>query len=246
MRKRGRFHTSPLLRGALLVGALAVLGVALFVGIWSGAKKPVAKHATRPTANVLTGSVNLNGKTWHCRGPVDLQLVRVVMGGKNGDAVHLDRGCTGIIHRLEIVGDGGTLGPHGDGVKIHTGAHDLEILGGAIDCGARSPGKHQDAIQAMGGARVVFHGISSKWCRNSFMFINRGNHKRGLPTGIVCDSCRAETRNYSVFIGHSTDSGARESTFVSRVRPKILPQAVRPVESQNTWTAVAAAAGTGS
>ena len=129
-------------------------------------------------------------------------------------------------------------------MKIHAGAHDLEIRGGLINCGARSPGKHQDAIQAMGGARVVFHGISSRWCRNSFMFINRGNHKRGLPTGIVCDSCRAETKNYSVFIGHSVDSGATHSTFVSRVRPKHLPQALHPLESRNSWTAVRSGAGT--
>jgi hypothetical protein len=246
MRSRGRFPRSPLLRGALVVGALAVLGVALFFGTWNGGSKRVATHAKGPATKVLMGSVSLIGKTWHCRGPVDLQLVHVVLRATSGDAVHLDRGCTGTIHSLEIVGNGRSLGPGGDGVKIHVGAHDLEILGGSIDCGARSRGKHQDAIQAMGGAHVVFHQISSRWCRNSFMFINRGNHRRGVPTGIVCDSCRAETRNYSIFIGHSIDSGAKDSTFVSRVRPRHLPQAVHPVESQNTWTAVAAHAGTSS
>jgi hypothetical protein len=234
------------LRGALAVGVLALLGLVLFLDIWGEGKKRVAAHTRRSVTNVLTGSINLNGKTWHCRGPVDLQLVRVVLRATSNDGVHLDRGCTGTIHSLEVVGDGRSLGPGGDGVKIHVGAHDLEILGGAIDCGARSKGKHQDAIQAMGGTRVVFHEISSRWCRNSFMFINRGNHKRGLPTGIVCDSCRAETRNYSIFIGHSIDSGARDSTFVSRVRPKHLPQAVHPVESQNTWTAAALTTGTSS
>ncbi len=196
-------------------------------------------RAARPP-HEPTRVIDVVDRTWHCRGPVDLDLVRVELHATSADAVHLDRGCTGTIRSLEIVGNGAGLGPGGDGVKIHAGAHDLQILGGFIDCGARAKAKHQDAIQAMGGARVVFRHLTSRWCRNSFMFINRGNHRHGLPTGILCVSCQARTRNYSVFIGNSVDSGARESNFVSRVRPKHLPQARSPVEIQNTWIAASA------
>lgn len=232
-----RSSNNPLVRVVLITCLLAGLGAGLFFGLSGGKKKMQARHTRKP-AGVLTGSIDLRAKTWHCRGPVDLRVVRVTMDATSADAVHLDSGCTGTIHSLEIAGDGGHVGPGGDGVKIHRGVHDLEVLGGEIDCGARSSGKHQDAVQAMGGSHVTFHNITSRWCRNSFMFINRGNHKRGVPTGIVCTGCRAQTRNYSVFIGHSIRSGAEDSTFVSRVRPKVLPEAVDPVADKNTWTSV--------
>ena len=77
MFSRGRFHKTPLLRGALVVGALGLLGFALFLGIWSGGKKRLATHVKRPTRNVLSGSIRLDSKTWHCRGPVDLRSVRL-------------------------------------------------------------------------------------------------------------------------------------------------------------------------
>jgi hypothetical protein len=214
--------------------ALAALALALAAGLAVGLVLfERGKTKVIPSTVVQAGSVSLQDATWHCRGLVNLTVVRVVLHGGRRDAVHLDPGCTGTIRRLEV------SGPRGDGVKVHPGAHDLRILGGYIDCGPKAKGKHQDAIQAMGGHDVVFKNITSKGCANSFMFINRGKHRRGLPTGIVCDSCRAETHNYSIFIGNSIDSGARGSTFVSRVRPKHLPQAVHPVESQNRWTAVA-------
>ena len=101
-------------------------------------------------AGPLTGTVMETDRTWRCNGLVDLDLVKVTIDGSKEDAVHLNRGCTGVIRRLEITGTGG------DGVKVHADAHDLEILGGRIDCGPKARGKHQDAIQAMGGTRVTF------------------------------------------------------------------------------------------
>ena len=182
------------------------------------------------------GSVDVSNTTWHCRSSVDLAVVRVVLHGQRQDAVHIDRGCKGTIGRLEIVGNGRGLGPGGDGVKVHDGAHDLTILGGFIDCGAKRKGKHQDAIQAMGGRNVVFRNLTSSHCANSFMFINSGRHRRGMPTDIRCIGCSASTRNYSIFVGRSVDSGAVGGHFSSRVPPRTTALAVRPALDGNQWT----------
>jgi len=179
--------------------------------------------------------VILSNTTWHCRSQVDLALVRVTLHGQSMDAIHLDRGCKGTIRRLEVVGNGGGVGPGGDAVKVHDGAHDLRILGGTIDCGEKAPGKHQDAIQAMGGSDVIFEDIDSRYCANSFMFINSGRNRRGLPTQVQCIGCTAATRNYSIFVGRSVDSGARQSSFSSRVPPRTDEHAVRAVLQNNVW-----------
>ena len=177
----------------------------------------------------------LSNTTWHCRSQVDLALVRVTLHAQSMDAIHLDRGCKGTIRRLEVIGNGGGVGPGGDAVKVHDGAHDLRILGGTIDCGEKAPGKHQDAIQAMGGSDVIFEDIDSRYCANSFMFINSGRNRRGLPTQVQCIGCTAATRNYSIFVGRSVDSGARQSSFSSRVPPRTDEHAVRAVLQNNVW-----------
>jgi len=178
----------------------------------------------------------LHDKTWNCRGPVQLDLVRVELSDSDRDAVHLDSGCTGTIRRLEIPGDGGGSGPGVDGVKVHAGAHDITVLSGTIDCGAKFHHKHQDAIQAMGGTRVVFHDIVSHGCANSFMFVNTGRGGHQVPHGIQCIGCTASTNNYSIFLGHSVGSGAVGGTFVSRVPPHATPNAVAPAVAANSWT----------
>lgn len=216
--------------------ALAGLALAFVVSGCGG-----AHHATQTATNTSpgthpNGSVVLSNTTWHCRSAVDLALVRITLHGQAMDAVHLDRGCKGTIRRLEIVGDGGALGPGGDAVKVHDGAHDLRILGGTIDCGGKARGKHQDAIQAMGGSNVIFQGIDSRYCANSFMFINSGKNRRGLPTEVQCIRCTAATRNYSIFVGRSVDSGARQGSFSSRVPPRTTASAVRAVLQNNAWT----------
>jgi hypothetical protein len=184
----------------------------------------------------LRGAVLKTDHTWRCRGRVDLRLVRVAIHrGAKGDAVHLDRGCTGVIDRLEIVGNGGDLGPSGDGVKIHAGAHDLRILAGFINCGKKSEHGHQDAIQAMGGKRVTFLWIESHGCANSFMFINSGRRRREKPEDVVCEYCRAMTNNFSVSVRNSVRSGALGGHFVSRVAPSATATATAPVLEHNGW-----------
>lgn len=221
------------------VAALGGIALALALsGCGSTHQAAPTSRATEPVApaSPATGSVVLSNTTWHCRSSVDLTLVRVTLHDQSMDAVHLDRGCNGTIKRLEVVGDGSGVGPGGDAVKVHNGAHDLRILGGMIDCGEKGPAKHQDAIQAMGGRNVIFEGIDSRYCSNSFMFINSGRNRRGLPTQVQCIKCTAATRNYSVFVGRSVDSGAQRSTFMSRVPPRTTASAVRAVLQNNEWT----------
>jgi hypothetical protein len=180
-------------------------------------------------AGALMGTVMETDQTWRCNGLVDLDLVEVTIDGLNTDAVHLNKGCTGVIRRIEITGTAG------DGVKVHTDAHDLRILGGRIDCGPKGLGRHQDAIQAMGGMRVTFEHIESHGCANSFMFINWGRKRHQKPDGIVCRDCTASTHNYSVSVRNSIRSGAVGGTFESRVPPRATAVAIDPVLSGNDW-----------
>jgi hypothetical protein len=209
---------SPLRRPAAVA---AVAGVAVLAGCGG--------HS-RSTEGSAGGVVSVVDRTWHCTGPVHLSVLRVTMRASTADAVHLDDGCTGTIAKLEIEG------AHGDGVKIHRGAHDLSVGGGFVDCGTKAEHKHQDAIQAMGGRRIAFRGIVSRGCANSFMFVNSGRRRRSLPTSIVCSGCRATTRNYSVFVGRSVASGIRGGTFSSRVRPRATDAAVEPLLGQAAWS----------
>ena len=181
-------------------------------------------------AGSLTGKVMETDQTWRCDRPVDLDLVEVTIDGSNTDAVHLNEGCTGVIRRLEITGTGG------DGVKVHADAHDLEILGGRIDCGPKARGRHQDAIQAMGGTRVTFRNIESHGCANSFMFINWGRKRHQKPEDIVCWDCKAMTNNYSVSVRGSIRSGAVGGSYESRIPPRATAVAIDPVLRENDWT----------
>jgi hypothetical protein len=110
------------------------------------------------------------------------------------------------------------------------------VLSGTIDCGRTVHGKHQDAIQAMGGTRIAFHGIISHGCANSFMFVNMGRGRRQVPHGIRCIDCAASTHNYSIFVGASVGSGAVGGRFRSRVPPHVTHSAVSPDVVGDSWT----------
>jgi hypothetical protein len=203
----------------------------VLLGLFSGC----SGDSSEPEPDTLRGSIQVVDKMWRCVTPVDLDLVQVTIHGLKTDAIHLNRGCTGTIRRLEVVGDGVDLGPRGDAVKVHAGAHDLEILGGTINCARKSPRKHQDAIQAMGGKRVTFHEITSRGCSNSFMFVNFGRSRHEKPEDIVCRGCDAVTRNFSISIRHSVRSGATGGTYVSRAQPRATDVAEEPVLTNNIW-----------
>jgi uncharacterized protein YceK len=215
------------------VGLAAVLLVAAGCG---ETHRSAGGGETRVVGGVLTGSVIKSDTTWSCNTSVNLDLVRVELHDTHRDAVHLGPGCTGTIRRLEIVGDGAGLGPGGDGVKVHAGARDLRVLSGYINCGLAGPRKHQDAIQAMGGTSIVFEGLTSSGCANSFMFINTGKGHRGTPHDIRCFKCRAVSHNFSIFVGSSESSGAVGGVFTSRVPPHATPNAESPLLAANRWT----------
>jgi hypothetical protein len=171
-------------------------------------------------------------QTWTCKGRVDLTLVKVTMHAP-GDAIHLREDCTGRIGRIEV--DTWTE----DGLKVNApapAAHDLVIEGGYIRCHARTPGAHQDGIQAMGGARITFRSLELN-CNsepNGQLFINSA--VGGTPTDIVCESCFfGSGAGSSLFISSSVSSGARNSTICpgrfSAIR--IESGAVNPVNSGN-------------
>jgi hypothetical protein len=210
-----------------LLAGTAFVGVAFLAGC-------AGHHTEQNRISKVSGTVKTSS-TWRCHGPVDLDLLQVRIANWKHDAVHLNRGCTGVIREIDVVGDGGDTGPSADGIKVHAGVHDLKILSGRIDCGRKAPGAHQDAIQVMGGKRVTFARIESRGCANSFMFINWGRRQKEKPEDVVCEYCRAATNNFSVSVRNSIRSGALGGQYSSRVPPRATATATEPVLKDNAW-----------
>jgi Ca2+-binding RTX toxin-like protein len=188
---------------------------------------------TTPTAPATSGrSVVLVNQSWTCRGPVDLDLVKITMRS-GGDAIYLRENCSGRIGRIEV--DTWTR----DGLKVNAQApvaHDLTIGGGYIRCHAQTQG-HQDGIQAMGGRNITFRGLEIKCGSNpnAQLFINSVNG--GSPTNVVCDGCLLGRGAAStLLINNSVGSGARSSTICEGryFDIRIQPGASSPVNSGNT------------
>ena len=178
-------------------------------GITTAAALGAACILFMPSAHAagVSGSVSLTDRPWICQGPVNLASVTVVIRTAQTDAIHLAAGCTGTIGQVTVIQY------HGDGIKVGPGAHDLTIGGGSIRCFAHDVGKHQDGIQAMGGQRITFHGLSDLCtsANNSAFFVNEGGAGHQLPDGVVCDACTLEGGGFPVRIGLSIRSGLRNS-----------------------------------
>ena len=156
--------------------------------------------------------MTLVDQTWTCSGRVNLNLVKVTMRSAGSAAIRLSEGCTGRIGRIEI----DTW--REDGVKIQNGssaaARDLVIESGYIKCHAIASGAHQDGVQAMGGARITFRGLSIDCLGNSNFFVNRGGGGATRPTSIVCDGCMLGPRSSTTIrVNDAASSGARSSTI---------------------------------
>ena len=201
-----------------------------------------APRATTATADEAT--VRIWNHTWSCSGPQAGTRVEVrITDGLPIDAVHIDEGCSG---QLDVrVWTNGA-----DGIKLHTGAHDLQITGN-ITCGGRFPGRHQDGVQAMGGDNIqlgdgVHLGSFWVYCpsgNNGALFTNSGVQQHSTPTDIVCDACDLYEHNVAVHIGPESDStGARHSILhlgTSDSSPpaacmRIDPDAAQPVDQGNS------------
>ncbi len=156
--------------------------------------------------------MTLVDQTWTCSGRVNLNLVKVTMRSAGSDAIRLSEGCTGRIGRIEI----DTW--REDGVKIQNSssaaARDLVIESGYIKCHAIANGAHQDGVQAMGGSRITFRGLSIDCLGNSNFFVNRGGGGATRPTSIVCEGCMLGPRSSTTIrINDAASSGARSSSF---------------------------------
>ena len=176
-------------------------------------------------------------RAWTCRGPVDLDLVKVTMneGARGSDAIYLRTNCSGTIRRIEI--DTWT----GDGVKINApapAAHDLTIWGGYIRCYDHPPGAHQDGVQALGGERITFRNVEIN-CNsqpNAQFFLSASNG--GMPTDVVCERCfLGSGAATTLLIGESIRSGARKSLLCNG-RFRVLGVALDAVEPQNSGNTV--------
>jgi len=162
--------------------------------------------------NVATAAqdVTLVDRPFRCSSyaqPLDLGTVKVEItpsAAQPYDAMKLEGGCSGTIRRIEI----DTW--RADGVKVGDGAHDLTIGGGYIYEHDRGPLAHQDGIQVMGGSNVTFHNllVYAPTSNNAALFVNGDDPP---PTDVVCDSCVIVPGNKAVQIGHSADSGLRNS-----------------------------------
>jgi hypothetical protein len=179
--------------------------------------------------------VTLKDKTWHCKGPQNHTQVNVRITNENIDAVHLDAGCTGSI-RVRIF----TM--KRDGIKVHAGAHDLEVWG-SIRCKGKNGIVHQDGVQAMGGDHVTLKwlGVRCPTGNNGGLFVNTGTGGKSTPTDILCEHCNLFEGNAAVHGGpHSRRSGVRDSTLwagTGRASPancvRVDKAAIEPVNSGN-------------
>src|SRR3954468_24285108 len=186
--------------------------------------------------------VVLHNQTWHCTSAQAATVVNVVIDNKQHiDGAHLDAGCTGSIV-VNITTNGA------DGIKVHSGAHDLTITG-SITCIDKKDILHQDGVQAMGGQHVLLGStlvpgalvINCPTGNNGGLFINAGNGSTSYPTDVVADHAIIYERNAPVNIGpHSISSGVRNSLLHHGDSPaspddciRIDPNATPPVNENN-------------
>lgn len=207
----------------MLRSLLATIAAAFIFALPGGA-------ATQP-------DVVLNGQGWRCTSAVDIDLVKIT--NPPGDAITLGAGCTGRIGRIEV--DTWTA----DGVKVSNVANwarDVVVEGGYVKCHAIAGDTHQDAVQAMGGERIRFRGVSFDCLGNSNFFVNRGGSGAVTPTDVVCEGCFFGPRSATtVRVERSLRSGVLNSVGCRgrRVRTTFLftPAATSPVNSGNSTLA---------
>jgi hypothetical protein len=195
-------------------------------------------------------TVNQTDQMWTCSSKQSGTIVNVNMATADDDAVHLDAGCTGsiVVHITTATRDG---------MKIHTGAHDLQITGD-ITCTSKVGAVHQDGIQAMGGKRVLIGSttqdgamvINCPTGNNGGVWINEGKTGNQLttlnqnkwPQDIVVDHADVFERNAAIHIGEgSVNSGVRNSVLHEGTSPssppncvRVEPNAINPIIENNS------------
>ncbi|MCC6222809.1 MAG: hypothetical protein IT201_04890 [Thermoleophilia bacterium] len=203
-----------------------------------------------------TGSGTLivvTDREWACRGPLSafgelpITVVSEVSNATGGfDAIRLS-GCYGdgdpstIDLILDVRGNGRDRGVKRDGVKIGGDTHDIEITG-RVDCGARDPSVHQDAVQVMYGHNITFRGlVSGNVSGGTWTCVGSGGaffaqQAKGPISDVVCEGCSMAVYHQGLNIGSSLRSGARYSTFATVNGPlSSLGEATDPVNVGNTF-----------
>lgn len=181
-----------------------------------------------------------NNACWTCNSAVALDTVNITVDTTTGhtDAVKLAAGCTGTIHNLIVTTS------NADGVKIASGAHDLTVDSGNIQCLDKAPTLHQDGVQVMGGTNISLNNLTINCGRendtliDSNIFFNQSGTSTTPPTNVVCDGCRLGSwAAHTVNLQTSESSGVRNSTVCPGKFPNltftIAPDAHNPVNENN-------------
>ena len=189
-------------------------------------------------APLVRGSIVVEDDAWVCRGPVDVELVKVTIHRRSTpvDAVSLAQNCTGRIGRIEV----DTWS--GDGIKVQnagTVAHDLVIESGYVRCYERTGDYHQDGIHVMGGRRITFRNLQVSCGRpgvNANLFIAEGGKGSSKPTDVVFENGRlGPSAAHTVLLADAVRSGVRR-TVICRGRWfdfMIQRSAIAPVDERN-------------
>jgi len=193
-----------------------------------------ATARTGTQTSIQTGELILVDRPFRCRGPVDLDLVRVTIRTALEDAIQLDENCTGRIGRIEV--ETWTA----DGIVVQNRgavAHDLVIESGYVKCHAFAEGAHQDGVQVMGGSDLTFRDLRIDCLGNANFFLSEGGSRASTPTNVVCEGCvLGPNSSQTLFYAASVRSGARETTICTgRSRAvRVEPEAEAIVEEENT------------
>ena len=192
-------------------------------------------HAPAPT---VRGTISVKDQPWECRGPVDVNLVKVTVSANaaDQDAIVLAENCTGRIGRIEI----DTWS--GDGIKVQNSApvaHDLVIESGYVQCHSKSGSYHQDGIQAMGGERITFRNLSVD-CGgegvNAALFIAKGGSEDSIPTDVVFENgVLGPDAAHTILLASAKRSGVRNTVICpGRIDTyRVLSSAAAPVDRRN-------------
>ncbi len=198
-------------------------------------RRPPAGSVSQPSGSFpVTGRIVLDEQAYVCRGPVDLDLVKVTMRTTVDDAIRLDKDCSGRIGRIEV--DTWTA----DGIKVQNHgvvAHDLVVESGYVKCHDVYGEYHQDGIQAMGGYRLTFRNLAVDCLGNANLFLNRGGARVSTPTDVVCERCILGPNSAQTFFSAtSIRSGARDTTVCTgRYRAiRVGPRTEAMVDDGNT------------
>lgn len=219
----------------VLIGAGATAAAFWLFSDGDGKPAPAGDETVRAgRTGSQTGDVILEDRPFRCRGPVDLDLVRVTIRTALEDAIQLDENCTGRIGRIEV--ETWTA----DGIVVQNRgavAHDLVIESGYVKCHAFAEGAHQDGVQVMGGSDLTFRDLRVDCLGNANFFLSEGGSHASTPTNVVCEGCvLGPNSSQTLFYAASVRSGARETTICTgRSRAvRVEPEAEAIVEEENT------------